>query len=159
MWTSQHAPYSVALTRSIRVTVQSTYRVEQSMPAKHRYVFSYSVVIANEGAEPVQLLNRYWNINDGARTEEVSGAGVVGCQPLLKPGQSFEYTSGCVLKSPRGKMRGSYEMVTDARERFDVEIAEFALCMPIDLNLVAPVLVGKTTRWRAASRLGRSPKN
>jgi ApaG protein len=126
---------SSALTEGIRVTVRSSYVADQSQPRAQRFVFAYSVRIENEGLEPAQLRTRHWIITDGAgKVEEVRGPGVVGRQPLLRPGEHFEYTSGCVLQTSRGEMRGSYQMVRpDARE-FDAVIAPFLLVLPYTLN-------------------------
>lgn len=102
-----------------------------------RYVFAYHVTIANEGQGTVQLRTRHWVITDAeAKVEEVRGAGVVGAQPLLRPGQAFQYTSFCVLATPRGTMHGTYQMVVDGAEAdgFDAEIAPFLLTMPHALN-------------------------
>ena len=97
-----------ATTRGLKVTVQPMYLDHQSMPDENHYVWAYNVVIANEGRDTVQLLNRYWKITDGfGRIHEVRGPGVVGEQPLLRPGESFEYTSGTSLKTPSGIMQGS----------------------------------------------------
>ena len=105
---------SVALTDGIRVTVTSRYLAEQSVPRMQRYVWSYTVRIDNEGKSAAKLLSRHWIIEDqSGKVEEVRGPGVVGEQPHLRPGESFRYTSGCVLAAPRGSMRGSYQMVRD----------------------------------------------
>jgi ApaG protein len=126
---------STALTQGIRVTVKSVYVPEQSAPLAHRYVFAYTVRILNEGTESAQLRTRHWIITDGAgRVEEVKGPGVVGHQPNLKPGEHFEYTSGCVLKTPRGEMRGTYQMHRPDGTQFDATIAPFALALPHTLN-------------------------
>ena len=118
-------------TRSICVSVTPEYLPEQSEPEDGRYFWAYHVVIANQGEETVQLLNRRWKITDSlGRTEEVHGPGVVGEQPVLKPGQSFEYTSGCPLQTPSGIMVGSYEMLRGDGERFDVAIPAFSLDLP-----------------------------
>ena len=99
---------SSAVTDGIRVNVSTQYIPQQSMPQAKRYVFAYTVKIANEGGAPAQLKSRHWIITDGnGKVEEVKGPGVVGQQPLLKPGEHFEYTSGCVLETPRGTMRGA----------------------------------------------------
>jgi ApaG protein len=130
-------PLSVsnALTEGIRVTVKSIYVPEQSAPLAHRYVFAYTVRISNEGAEPAQLRTRHWIITDGSgKVEEVRGPGVVGHQPLLRPGEHFEYTSGCVLRTPRGEMRGTYQMHRNDGTMFDAAIAPFALELPYSLN-------------------------
>jgi ApaG protein len=122
---------SSASTRGVRVDVVSAYSPEHSAPAQNLWFFVYSIRITNEGVETVQLRNRHWIITDATgRVEEVDGPGVVGEQPRLEPGASFEYSSGCPLATPFGSMRGSYEMVNDAGGRFDVEIAEFRLWEP-----------------------------
>jgi ApaG protein len=126
---------STAVTEGIRVTVTTTYVPSQSSPAQHRYVFAYTVRIVNEGDETAQLKSRHWVITDGTgKVEEVRGPGVVGQQPLLKPGEHFEYTSGCVLETPRGTMHGSYQMVGADGRKFDARIAPFALALPYSLN-------------------------
>jgi ApaG protein len=126
---------SNAITNGIRVTVSSTYIPAQSAPKARRYVFSYSVRIANEGTEAAQLKSRHWVITDGnGKVEEVRGPGVVGEQPMLRPGEHFEYTSGCVLETPRGSMEGTYQMVRADGAEFDATIAPFALMLPYTLN-------------------------
>jgi ApaG protein len=126
---------STATTQGIRVTVTSQYLPDRSTPTNHEYVFSYTVRIANEGTETAQLKSRHWIITDGeGNVQEVKGDGVVGAQPTLKPGQSFEYTSGCALRTPRGTMHGTYQMVREDGERFDAVIAPFALALPHSLN-------------------------
>jgi ApaG protein len=126
---------SAAITNGVRVTVSTVYVPSQSAPAAHRYVFAYTIRIANEGSETVQLKNRHWVITHGTgKVEEVRGPGVVGQQPVLKPGEQFEYTSGCVLETPRGSMHGSYEMRTGEGKVFDADIAAFQLAMPHSLN-------------------------
>jgi ApaG protein len=126
---------SEAVTKGVRVTVESQYLPEQSHPMSQRYVFAYTVRIANEGDQIVQLRSRHWVITHGdGHVEEVRGPGVVGEQPRLPPGHGFQYTSGCVLTTPRGTMHGSYQMEPESGEEFDVEIAEFALEMPFSLN-------------------------
>lgn len=118
-------------TRAIRVTVVPAYLEEQSSPAESHFVWAYQVRIENLGEETVQLRTRYWNITDGmGRTQEVRGPGVVGEQPVLRPGDSFEYTSGTPLSTPSGIMVGSYQMETADGERFDVEIPAFSLDSP-----------------------------
>jgi ApaG protein len=120
-----------ATTRSIQVTVEPFYLAEQSEPQKERWVFGYRVLIENQGHEPVQLLTRHWRITDGlGRVVEVRGEGVVGEQPHLAPGERFQYTSGTPLPTPSGIMVGSYQMVTDAGERFDIAIPAFSLDAP-----------------------------
>jgi ApaG protein len=118
-------------TRSIRVSVEPFYVSDQSEPDRARWVFGYRVRIENEGRETVQLLTRHWQITDGrGRVVEVRGEGVVGEQPLLEPGEAFQYTSGTPLPTPTGIMAGSYQMVTDHGERFDVTIPPFSLDAP-----------------------------
>lgn len=125
-------------TDSICVTVKPIYLEEQSAPADNHYVWAYQVQIENTGAETVQLLNRHWRITDSqGRMQEVRGAGVVGEQPRLGPGESFEYTSGTPLPTPSGIMVGSYEMVTADGRRFEVAIPAFSLdspYQPVQLN-------------------------
>jgi ApaG protein len=126
---------STATTQGIRVEVQSSYVPAQSSPRDHHYVFTYTVRIANTGRVPAQLLSRHWIITDGeGHVEEVRGPGVVGQQPRLGPGDSFEYTSGCVLRTPRGTMHGTYEFTRPDASRFDAEIAPFDLRLPLTLN-------------------------
>jgi ApaG protein len=118
-------------TRSIRVSVETFYVDDQSSPAHNRYVFGYRVQIENQGGETVQLLSRHWRITDAlGRTVEVRGDGVVGKQPVLRPGEAFEYTSGAPLATSSGLMVGSYLMVTGAGERFEVAIPAFSLDAP-----------------------------
>lgn len=122
---------SSAETEGIRVEAVSAYQPERSEPAQRRWLFAYTVTITNVGAEPAQLLTRHWIIVDGSgRREDVRGDGVVGHQPRLEPGQSFEYTSSCVLRTSHGSMRGSYQLVRDDGRRFDAEIAQFPLVVP-----------------------------
>ena len=126
---------SNAITQGIRVTVSSNYIPAQSAPKARRYVFAYTVRIANEGTEAAQLKSRHWIITDGnGKVEQVKGPGVVGEQPMLRPGEHFEYTSGCVLETPRGSMEGTYQMVRGDGTEFDAQIAPFALCLPYSLN-------------------------
>lgn len=116
---------------AIRVQVKSEYLAEQSSPEQDRYVFAYHVKITNEGEHPARLLTRHWIIMDGeARTQEVRGDGVVGEQPELAPGQSYEYTSGTVLETPVGSMHGSYGMVDAAGQAFEAPIPAFTLAIP-----------------------------
>jgi len=129
------AENSTALTEGIRVSVRSQYVAEQSAPLSQRYVFSYTVRIANEGLEPAQLRTRHWVITDGAgKIEEVRGPGVVGQTPYLRPGEQFEYSSGCVLQTPRGEMHGAYQMHRPDGRMFDALIAPFLLALPHSLN-------------------------
>lgn len=126
---------SNSTTEGIKITVNAVYVPEQSSPRMHRYVFAYTVKIANEGERPAQLKSRHWVITDGdGRVEEVRGPGVVGQQPLLQPGDQFEYTSGCVLTTPRGEMRGTYQMHRPDGSTFDATIAPFDLTLPYSLN-------------------------
>jgi ApaG protein len=111
-----------------RVEVQPAYLPEQSDPSQGVFSFSYTITITNVGEVTAQLVARYWTITDAAgHIEEVKGLGVVGHQPLLQPGQSFQYTSGCRLRTPSGTMHGSYFCVAEDGERFDAEIAPFLL--------------------------------
>ncbi|MEW6131741.1 MAG: Co2+/Mg2+ efflux protein ApaG [Pseudomonadota bacterium] len=115
----------------IRVSVRTAYVPEQSDPGSDRYVFAYTVTIANEGTASAQLISRHWIITDAKnQVQEVRGLGVVGEQPFLRPGESFEYTSGTSLGTPVGTMRGSYQMVAEDGRKFDTEIPEFTLSMP-----------------------------
>jgi ApaG protein len=124
-------PTSSATTEGIEVTVKSRYLPEQSAPDQHRYVFAYTISIANRGERPAQLRTRHWVITDGrGGIEEVRGDGVVGEQPRLEPGEQFQYTSGCVLKTPVGTMHGTYQMIRDDGGGFDAEIAAFSLVAP-----------------------------
>lgn len=126
---------SEALTRGIRVHVASEYSADRSQPCKNQWFFLYTVTITNEGMDTIQLLTRHWVITDGkGHIEEVRGPGVVGKQPTLRPGQSFEYTSGCELGTPFGVMEGSYQMISDTGERFDVRIAPFTLSEPYTVH-------------------------
>ncbi|WP_045119842.1 Co2+/Mg2+ efflux protein ApaG [Haliangium ochraceum] len=119
------------ITEGIRVTVRSVYLPNQSEPEDQRHVFAYTVSISNEGQRPAQLRTRHWIITDGnGQVQEVKGPGVVGETPRLTPGQSFQYTSGCVLKTPVGTMHGTYQMYRDDGSQFDAEIAPFTLAMP-----------------------------
>lgn len=126
---------SSATTEGIRVNVKSQYLADQSVPQSKRYVFAYTVTIANEGGEPAQLRTRHWIITDGnGKVEEVKGPGVVGQTPYLRPGEQFEYTSGCILQTPRGQMHGTYQMVRPDGRGFDAVIAPFLLALPHSLN-------------------------
>ena len=126
---------STAVTEGIRVTVKSAFRPDRSTPGQGRYLFTYTVRIANEGSRPAKLVSRHWIITDASgEKEEVAGEGVVGRQPHLAPGESFEYTSFCVLKTPLGAMRGTYQMVRDDGSSFHAEIAPFSLAVPSALN-------------------------
>jgi ApaG protein len=126
-------------TADITITVKPYYLDDQSSPEQSHYVWAYHVRIENNGTRTVQLRNRHWMITDShGRTQEVRGAGVVGEQPVLRPGDSFEYTSGTPLPTPSGIMAGTYQMeASDTGERFDVRIPSFSLDsphQPIKLN-------------------------
>jgi ApaG protein len=126
---------SEAVTRGIRVTVQSRFEPERSSPDDGQWFFSYHVRIVNEGERVAQLVSRHWIITDGdGREQEVRGPGVVGEQPVLEPGDAFEYSSGCPLQTPVGSMRGTYRMVAPGGEAFDAEIAPFGLGEPRVVN-------------------------
>ena len=127
------ASVSTAVTQGIRITVKSRYLAEQSSTG--RWAFAYTVRIENLGPVSAQLRSRHWIITDGnGKREEVRGDGVVGNQPVLRPGEKFEYTSGAVLQTPHGSMQGTYRMVTEDGRQFDAEIAPFALMQPGTLN-------------------------
>src|SRR5947207_1075826 len=118
-----HASTSEAVTNNVRVEVESQYAAEQSQPFQSHWFFHYTVRITNEGDETVQLISRHWIITDATgHVEEVKGDGVVGEQPVLGPGESFEYSSWCPLKTVTGVMRGTYQMVHEDVNQFDAEI-------------------------------------
>jgi ApaG protein len=120
-------------TRKIRVAVKPAYLDDQSDPDDGRFVWSYTVTIENHGAEPVQLMSRYWNITDGAGViREVRGPGVVGAQPVIAPGEKFQYTSGCPLETASGVMMGRYQMKAASGEAFEAEIPAFLLESPYE---------------------------
>jgi Uncharacterized protein affecting Mg2+/Co2+ transport len=126
---------SDATTRGIRIQVSSIYLPERSSPQEQYYFFAYQVRITNIGNETAQLLSREWIITDSnGNIERVVGPGVVGEQPVLVPGASFEYTSYCPLRTPVGSMHGAYTMVTESGERFDAIIAPFSLEQPHTVN-------------------------
>ena len=126
---------TTAAPNRIRVDVTTAYVEDQSSPGEGRYVFSYTITIRNEGSKPARLMARHWLITDAnGKVQEVRGEGVVGEQPWLRPGESFEYTSGAVLETPLGTMQGSYEMLADDGTRFDAEIAPFTLSIPRTLH-------------------------
>jgi ApaG protein len=128
---TKESPIYEATTRGVMVRVVTQYLPDQSEPASSRYVWAYMIEIENHGDETVQLISRRWEITDGLnRTEIVAGPGVVGEQPHLKPREAFRYTSGCPLTTPSGEMRGTYQMVTDAGEPFEVEVPAFSLHLP-----------------------------
>jgi len=120
-----------AVTRHIRVSVETEYAPSRSNPARNEWFFLYTIRLTNEGPETVQLVSRHWIITDAmGQIDEVRGPGVVGQQPVLEPGESFEYTSGCPLSTPFGSMRGTYQMVTKQRENFEIVIPQFTLTEP-----------------------------
>jgi ApaG protein len=122
-------------TRGIRVQVESFYDEDRSAPQENYYFFAYQVRISNVGEEPAQLVSRDWIITDATGSQQrVQGPGVVGEQPLLAPGESFEYTSFCPLSTPVGSMHGTYRMVLQNGESFDAVIAPFSLAVPHSVN-------------------------
>ena len=128
---SKESPTYEAKTRGVLVRVKTNYMAEQSDPIESRYFWAYTIEIENHSDETVQLVSRRWKITDGLnRTEEVSGAGVIGEQPRLKPREAFRYTSGCPLTTPSGEMRGAYQMLTDDGEAFEAEVPAFSLHLP-----------------------------
>ena len=119
------------MTESIEITVKTSYLEEQSTPVDDHFVWAYQIEIRNLGDDTVQLLNRHWHITDSmGRVQEVRGPGVVGEQPTLAPGESFEYTSGTPLNTPSGIMVGTYEMQRSNGERFNVDVPAFSLDSP-----------------------------
>ncbi len=121
----------LAVTRGIAVSVEPAYLEANSSPGRSEYVWAYRVTIENQGQETVQLLSRHWMItNARGELNEVKGPGVVGEQPILKPGESYQYSSGCPLNTPWGMMGGSYQMLSESGERFDIEIPTFSLDSP-----------------------------
>jgi len=117
------------------VTVVTKYLQEQSDPAHDNFVFAYTITIKNTGTVAAQVISRHWVIADAKnQVEEVNGLGVVGHQPFLPPGQSFEYTSGSSLKTPQGSMKGEYFCVAEDGHRFEAEIPEFVLSLPRTLH-------------------------
>ena len=126
-----------AVTRDIRVSVTPQYLETESRPEINRYFWAYTVVVENEGREPVQLRSRYWHITDAkGQVQEVRGAGVIGEQPTIKPGGSFSYTSGCPLEAPSGIMVGKYQMVAETGETFEIDIPAFSLDSPDGLGSI-----------------------
>ena len=122
-------------TRGIRILVRAHYASEHSDPAQQLWRFFYTVRITNESTDTVQLISRHWIITDAAdHIEEIKGLGVVGQQPELKPGDAFEYTSNCPLRTPFGIMHGTYQMVTNTGIQFDATIAPFTLSGPYTLH-------------------------
>jgi ApaG protein len=119
----------------IKIDVATQYLPDQSVPDAERFFFAYTITVTNVGTVAAQLISRHWIITDAdGKVEEVRGLGVVGHQPLLKPGESFEYTSGCPLSTPVGTMSGSYQMVADDGTRFEAAVPEFVLAMPRTLH-------------------------
>ena len=126
---------SSAMTRGILVTVRTQYIPEKSSAPARQYAFAYTVNIANRGTVTAKLESRHWIITDSeGDVQEVRGEGVVGAQPELRPGEEFEYTSWCMIATPAGSMRGSYQMVTEDGDHFDVEIAPFQLHEPYTIH-------------------------
>ena len=126
---------SSTVTRGVRITVQPRFVPEQSDPPNRSWLFAYHITIRNEGEVTVQLRTRHWVITNGeGETEEVRGPGVVGYQPTLKPGEQFQYTSGCPLNTPVGTMHGSFHMELEGGEGFDAMIEPFRLAVPNLLN-------------------------
>jgi ApaG protein len=127
---THRTPYE-AITREISVSVEPTYLEANSSPGSSQYFWAYRVIIENQGPETVQLLSRHWMItNSRGELTEVKGPGVVGEQPVLKPGESYEYSSGAPLNTPSGMMGGAYQMESESGERFDIEIPTFSLDRP-----------------------------
>ncbi len=119
----------------LTVTVRTQYLEEQSDPERSRFVFAYAITIKNTGSVPAQLISRHWVITDANdHVEQVRGLGVVGHQPLLKPGEQFEYTSGTSLATPQGTMYGEYFCVAEDGQQFEVKIPEFVLSLPRTLH-------------------------
>ena len=119
----------------IMVMTKSTYLADQSDPSKNQYVFSYTITVTNTGDVSAQLISRHWYITDGDhRVQEVKGLGVVGQQPVLKPGETFEYTSGASIPTPVGTMKGSYQMVGEDGTTFEAAIPPFTLSVPRTLH-------------------------
>jgi len=124
-------------TRMVTVSVEPIFLENESDPERGAYMWAYHIRIDNEGYEPIQLVTRYWKITDAlGRVQEVRGEGVVGEQPLIQPGNFYEYTSGVPLQTPSGFMGGSYEMISSAGERLKVIIPTFSLDSPFDTHTV-----------------------
>ncbi len=120
---------------NVKIDVKTQYLPEQSNPAENRFAFAYTISVANNGDEAVRLLTRHWIITDGEnKVQEVHGEGVVGKQPLIEPGKSFNYTSGAVIDTPVGTMEGSYEMITASGRPFMAPIHVFSLAQPSALH-------------------------
>ncbi|MCV2218404.1 Co2+/Mg2+ efflux protein ApaG [Thauera sp. Sel9] len=126
-----NTPDTPASPYRIEISARAEYIAAQSRPDEGHYVFAYHISLRNTGSLPAQLISRHWIITDGnSKVQDVRGKGVVGEQPLLAPGESFGYTSGCVLETPVGTMHGSYQMVAGDGHRFDAAIPPFMLAMP-----------------------------
>ena len=126
---------SIETPYAIGIQVATQYLDEESLPEHNRFVFAYTIRIENVGTVAAQLISRHWIIADGeSRVQEVRGLGVIGEQPLLQPGESFEYTSGCQLETPVGTMRGSYQMTAEDGTQFEAPIPEFTLRIPRTLH-------------------------
>lgn len=132
---SKEDGYYSKTTNSVKVCVKPTYLSDQSYPSENHYTWAYNVRLENVGNQTIQLLNRYWHITDSnGHIKEVRGPGVVGEQPVLKPGDKFEYTSGTLLQSPSGIMMGNYEMITSDGEKFNIDIPTFSLDSPEQMS-------------------------
>lgn len=126
---------SDAITRGVRVQVKCEYLESESLPENRHYLFSYHVTISNHSEQAVQLISRHWVItNSDGKKEEVRGLGVIGQQPLIRPGETYSYSSFCPLDTPVGSMYGTYQMVLNSGEEFDATIAPFTLALPDILN-------------------------
>jgi ApaG protein len=127
---------SDTITRGVRILVRPRFIPEQSDPDNGQWLFAYHITIRNQGEQTVQLISRHWVITNGeGKVEEVRGPGVVGYQPVLKPGEEFEYTSGCPLTTPVGTMHGEFNMIVPGSgEKFDAKIEPFRLAVPMALN-------------------------
>ena len=130
-----HASTSEAVTNNVRIEVEAQYAPEHSQPFQNHWVFTYAVRISNESDQTVQLVSRHWIITEATgHVDEVKGPGVVGKTPVLAPGESFQYTSGCHLTTSSGVMHGTYQRLTEEGDLFDVEIAPFALQEPYTIH-------------------------
>lgn len=119
-----------AITQGVKIDVETEYVSQKSDPQHNQYFFAYHITITNQGNETLQLLSRHWIItNANGNTEEVEGPGVIGEQPILEPGESFNYTSFCPLTTPLGSMHGTYQMISNRGEKFDAKIPVFRLAM------------------------------
>ncbi len=131
----KHMPVQKSATANFEISAFPHYVSDESKPEQNYYFFSYKITIKNKGSEPAQLMSRHWIITDGTgHTEEVRGPGVVGLQPKIQPGQSFEYESACPLTTPTGSMKGSYSMVTENGDNLQIDIPEFYLVSPEALH-------------------------